>query len=201
MDIKSISWDIVNLVQEQINMVLLVRVCALVILAWFALYLVPRIIMRLVYLAGDLLRPLPMTDFGFKGRLVYVDDGSRKPVFVSHKYELSSKPDFIFYIGRGQYAPVEFKSSKTIHPEHEAQLCVEVLTARTKYNIKKGYIVAKNEKKEYDFSMSSRSIYRQIRSIHRRARLIKLGKIVPAIERCRSQRCYSCAHRDNCAKG
>lgn len=139
----------------------------------------------------------PQTQFGFRGKLIYTDDNPQASVFVSHRYELSAKPDFIFKTGFNEYVIVEYKSRKSTARQSDInQLKATALACRSKYRIVAGYVVTGSETKRVSFG-SNRSVYREIRDIHIRVKKIKFCNAFPA-KKGIQDRCFNCGFHESC---
>ncbi|MDF9399167.1 hypothetical protein [Vibrio sp. 1180_3] len=141
--------------------------------------------------------PLPMNQFGFRGKLVYCDDSPMAKVFVSHKYELSAKPDFIYKIWWNKYAIVEYKSRVgKVKQSDINQFLASVVAVRSHYNIREGYIVTGQDVRHFELEKSTRSIYAQIAHLHKIARRIKHRGCKPKFSR--NQNCNNCGYKGAC---
>ncbi len=147
------------------------HLAVLVVLVFIAL----KIGLRLLGVAWYLIFPLPVNRFGFRGKPVYVDRGLKTPVLVSRKYELSAKPDFIFKIGFGRFAIVEYKSGKRAANSMDiCQVIASVVAARTRYNVVAAYVVTgKGVYPVPEAAQSTAKLYRYLKPYHRLAKSIK----------------------------
>lgn len=140
--------------------------------------------------------PLPMTRFGFRGRVVYVDDGPSAKVLVTHRYQIGAKPDFVFKTGWKRYAAVEYKSRKA--PVKYSDICqvyASVLAARSRWNVTDAYIVTGAESRHLECG-SSRAIYRKIAKHHQTAKKVKhLNKPQPIKP---IEKCGGCGFKHHC---
>ena len=153
-------------------------------------------IRKLISIIFDRVVTYPKTQFGFSGKLVYVDDSPSSKVFVSRKYQIASKPDFIYQIGFNKYALVEYKSRQGgVRTSDEQQAFAAVITARSEFNIVKMYIITKGESKEYTCG-STASLYRKIKKNHKRARELKnLRKKAKPVKK---DKCRNCGYNHHC---
>lgn len=139
----------------------------------------------------------PNTQFGFRGKLVYTDDNPQAKVFVSHRYELSAKPDFIFKTGLNEYVVVEYKSRKSSFRQSDLnQLKATVLACRSQYRIVAGYVVTGSTTKHITFGSSHR-LYREIKDIHSRVKKIKFCNAFPP-KREKQEGCGRCGFYESC---
>ncbi len=167
----------------------LIAVCTLVLL----LRLTLRVIIRLY----DRINVHPVTRFGFRGTLVYVDDKPAAKVFVNHRFELSAKPDFIFKVGFNKYVIAEFKNRKSGARDSDiAQSLATVVAVRSKYNVQGYYVITNNSPHYEACTESTGTIYRKIAKLHKTAKQIKHLSKRPSITR--TAKCRTCGYRDNC---
>lgn len=140
--------------------------------------------------------PLPKTQFGFRGKLVYVDDSPSTRVLVTHRYQIGAKPDFVFKTGWKRYADVEYKSRKA--PVKHSDICqayASVLAARSRWNVTDAYIVTGVETRHLECG-SSRAIYRKIAKHHQTAKKVKhLNKPQPIKP---IEKCGGCGFKHHC---
>lgn len=156
------------------------------------------LLMNAIALPFKFIFSYPMTEFGFRGKLVYSDDSPTAKVFVSHGYKLSAKPDFIFKIGFNQYVIVEFKSRQgAIKHSDLVQLLATAIAVRSKYRVVRGYIVTANKTKAVGFG-TNRQIYRQIKDTHKIVKKIKHTNYFPP-KKCDAN-CQNCGHIEVCEK-
>lgn len=139
---------------------------------------------------------LPMTNFGFRGKLVYIDD-NKHPVLLSHKYQLSSKPDFIFKTSLFRCTLVEHKSRyKGHYSSDDKQMYASAISAREcGYPVNAGFLVTKSDIHPVRLSQSSASLYRKVKKGIAYISMIRRGE-KPKIKK--SNKCHSCFRRDNC---
>lgn len=140
---------------------------------------------------------LPKTQFGFRGKLVYSDDSPKAKVFVNHRYQLSAKPDFIFRTGLFTYTLVEYKSrSGYMKVSDIIQVKASIIAARSKFNITKSLVITGKSTKEIE-AASNRSLYRDIKTLHKTAKRIKhFNKKPRRLEN--SDNCNNCGYREHC---
>lgn len=142
--------------------------------------------------------PLPMTRFGFRGKFVYRDLGRNSHVFVSHRYRLSAKPDFVLKIGYNRYAIVEYKSAnRPINEMDWWQVIVSVIAVRWRYNVREAYLVtSRGVYPVKEASWSTRKLYRKIKRHHVIAKRIKHKNVKPS--KVNSENCSKCSKRKTC---
>lgn len=87
----------------------------------------------------------------WRGRVLYSDTGAAAGparTFVSERYGLKGKPDYVLEVGRGAVAPVEVKSGRRprggrAHRGHVMQLAVYCLLCEEAYGAKVPYGVVR----------------------------------------------------------
>ncbi|EKO3611970.1 Dna2/Cas4 domain-containing protein [Vibrio metschnikovii] len=183
-------WEI-NPLSPDIMYVLLIS--SIVISTMLIIFYSIRTIVSTIF---DKLVTYPKTQFGFSGKLVYVDDSPSSKVFASRKYQIASKPDFIYQIGFNKYALVEYKSRQGgVKTSDEQQAFAAVIAARSEFNIVKMYIITKGESKEYT-CRSTANLYRKIKKNHKRARELKnLRKKAKPVK---EDKCRNCGYNYHC---
>ncbi|MFL7013695.1 CRISPR-associated protein Cas4 [Enterovibrio norvegicus] len=165
----------------------------LVITTFILAYRLVKAALQALYIS---LAPFPPTQFGFNGKLVYVDDSPSSEVFLNHKYELAAKPDFIFKVGWNRYAAVEYKSRKGAVTQSDInQLKAATLAARSRWNVVEGYVITSNKRCRLEFG-SNASIYNSIKKQHMAAKAIKILNQKPRLRS--DNRCNNCGYRHHC---
>jgi CRISPR/Cas system-associated exonuclease Cas4 (RecB family) len=140
---------------------------------------------------------LPMTKFGFKGRLVYTDNAPQAKVFVNKRYQLSAKPDFVFRIGLWSYITVEFKSRNAPVKESDLiQLIATVIAVRSQYNIVRAMVVTNSETQEISIGSNSK-LYSSIKQLHKQAKKVKHFNKEPK-PLVNDARCKGCGYLGRC---
>ena len=140
---------------------------------------------------------LPKSQFGFKGKLVYLDD-NKHPLLLNHRYKVQSKPDFIFRTGLRKYTLVEYKSRKKgCYDSDRKQMYASTLSARSSgFNVTRGVLATKEHLYNVDLSHSNRRLFRMIRDEVNAIALARRGKIAPPhiTNRCRKTQCRMLSH-------
>jgi CRISPR/Cas system-associated exonuclease Cas4 (RecB family) len=140
---------------------------------------------------------LPMTKFGFKGRLVYTDDAPKAKVFVNKRYQLSAKPDFVFRVSLWSYIAVEYKSRNAPVKESDLiQLIATVIAVRSQFNIVRAMVVTNSESRELSLGSNSK-LYRSIKQLHKQAKKVKHFNKEPK-PLVNDTRCKGCGYREHC---
>lgn len=138
-----------------------------------------------------------VNEFGFSGKLIYVDEGKSSKVFLSHKYKICAKPDFIYKTGLS-YTLVERKSGYR-EPESSdvAQIIAAVIATRSSYRVTRAILSTKKGVYNIDVSGSSAQLFKKIKKHHELTQLIYKGVYVG--EHCASpKKCKTCATRNAC---
>lgn len=150
---------------------------------------------RLYHLATGTLKP---TQFGFKGKLVYSDQGRSSKLFINKRFGLSAKPDFIYNLLNGMFALVEYKSRNgRIFQSDIEQTIAGVIACRPHYNIRVAVIQTASERKEINVDKSVEELYEMIKHNVELTRKIKNGLKVDTCYPTK-YKCKSCAVANNC---
>ncbi|MBD1577118.1 Dna2/Cas4 domain-containing protein [Vibrio sp. S11_S32] len=137
------------------------------------------------------------TQFGFKGRLVYVDD-NKHPVLLCHKFKLKSKPDFIFETSSTSFTEVEYKSrAKGFYKSDVQQMIATAICARANgYNVTKGILATKERNYPLDLNKSTEKLYKMISKDIDNIKVVRLGRMPEKTTE--AKKCKSCGHRNTC---
>lgn len=172
--------------------------CVIVILGLVAFY---EITVSIFNLLQKIFWPYPMNSLGFRGKLVYIDDGKAE-TFLSNKYMISSRPDFIYKIGLGRYLLVEYKSTEgKVRASHLNQSKAATLSVRQnaigkKFNITQILVVTKNDRLLVQAG-SNGSLWRAIKNEHRAVLKARKGHIFkPEF----GKKCKGCPYKVACEK-
>lgn len=141
--------------------------------------------------------PYPMTQFGFRGKLVYVDTKDY-PTLVCKQHNVSARPDFIYRLNDGKYALLELKGRKTNVLESDiAQMEVGIVAARTKFPITRGAVVLGDNTTHWQDSAkkSNGALMRKNRTEVTLARQIRDGKKLYPV---RNDGCPTCVCKKKC---
>ena len=138
--------------------------------------------------------------FGFRGKLVYVDDGKAK-IFLNHKYRICAKPDFIFrkFGLIPSYVLVERKSGYREPTESDiAQIKASVITARSRYpRLNHAVLSTKKGVFPIPVNKSSAKLMRDIQHLHDITQAVYRGETIEEI--CTdSYRCFCCPTKLSC---
>lgn len=150
--------------------------------------------------------PYPMTEYGFKGKIYYIDDSNEySKIFLSNKrYIISAKPDVIYKIGLFRYLLVEFKSTTgRVSKSHINQAIAATLAVRTNSNGKKipitEILVLTRSSGEggrfYMKATSNSSLFKRISSEYKAVKKARRGHMFP-IEAKKS--CHGCPYKKSC---
>lgn len=138
------------------------------------------------------------TKFGFKGKLVYADQGIRSKTFINKLFGIAAKPDFIFKIGKDSYKAVEYKGRNgKVYNSDIAQTKASVIAARSKYNITHAVVHTDSCSQEIDVNKPSKEIYSEIKELVDMTRDIKSKKVVTTCFP-NKFKCRSCSMLSHC---
>ena len=165
-------------------------ICLCIVLTLLHLNALSFRVLRLVY-------PYPMTEFGFRGRLIYADvKGSS--VFVNHAYKVIAKPDFVFRLNNGKYVVLELKSRLLeVLDSDIAQLEIGILAVRSKFPVKAAAVVLGDGSITWieTAKCSSPKLFKRNRKEINIVKKIKSGqKMTPQ----KSERCIKCVKKKDC---
>lgn len=172
--------------------------------SWYLVYVIGialtlLIIFNLVTSLFLVLFPYPLTDFGFRGKLVYIDEGKERP-FIDNHYMISAKPDFIFKIGFNKYHLVEFKKTRNkpsqSHINQSKAACIAVRNNAwgKKFHITHVTIATRGGLTTFSAS-SNRKLFSDIRKEYKAVKKAKTGYLFPVES---SPKCNNCPYKNNC---
>lgn len=151
------------------------------------------------YLGRRLIRvflPYPMTQYGFRGKLLYADDSLDRRTFFNKEFGVSAKPDLVYRLNSGAVCVLEIKSRHKVIESDVAQLAVGIVAVRPRYPATKGAIVLGNGKVHWcrEARWSSSKIMRHYKQSVTLARKIKAKPQNAQIQckpltECRLQKC------------
>ena len=139
----------------------------------------------------------PMTNYGFRGRLVYTDEGQVEPF----RYEwgdtvIVAKPDFVYRLVNGSYAVVEFKSRfGSVYPSDVIQLKSCVLAVSEEWPVSRAFVATSRTYQE----IKVRSRWRILRDIKPHIKLrrkIEHGYMPSRLED--RTKCKNCSFKAHC---
>lgn len=138
------------------------------------------------------------TPFGFKGRLVYKDDGKASATFINKHFGISAKPDFIFLTEAGNYRLIEYKSRKgRVYESDIAQTIASVIAARSKYPISEAEVHTDTQTFKVKLHTDNKRLFEVISKHH--ALTVKIKRGIKVNECNPSQyKCRSCSMKKHC---
>lgn len=144
----------------------------------------------------------PRTPYGFKGKLLYIDNDSTKKGFayINRKWGCGANPDMLYSTGLFKYIVVELKSrSGPVHYSDIVQAKAGLLAVDGSYRFKKAthVMVVTNTTSRLIKVGSPRSVYNDIKQHIELAKDIKSGKSITATTDCK-RKCDSCRNKDYC---
>lgn len=138
---------------------------------------------------------------GLPGQIIYADQGRHGRKFISRRYGIVAKPDFIVRLDSGENAIVEYKSRSNgaLYNSDIAQVKASALAAREKMPIEKAYVLSGTRLHPVPLARDSKLLYQEIEELVEHARLAASGVIVQAF--CKNPRqCQTCAQKPHCQK-
>lgn len=138
---------------------------------------------------------------GLDGQVIYADQGKRSKAFVTKRFGIIAKPDFIVKLRSGEKAVIEYKSRESgrLYLSDTIQVKATVLAARDKHDIKKAFVMAGNKLHEIVVSQDSESLYRDIEQYADYARRAKSGEII-TVYTDKPWQCKQCSVKSRCLK-
>lgn len=136
---------------------------------------------------------------GLPGQVIYADQGRYGRKFISRRYGIVAKPDFIVRLDDGEHAIVEYKSrsSGALYKSDIAQVKASALAAREKMPIQKAFVLSGTRLHSIPLAKDSRELFREIEDLVIHARSASAGLIVH--EFCNNpKQCATCAQRPQC---
>lgn len=143
----------------------------------------------------------PKDELPVQGKVIYADTEKNRRVFVSNRYKLKSKPDFLVRQDNQSLAVLEYKSRENgIYDPDVAQLITAVIAVRESMpneRISKAMVYNRSEQTQaIDVSLSDAELYAQIEPYVKMVRLIKAGYEVEV--NTPAHRCARCEYRGDC---
>lgn len=141
--------------------------------------------------------PLPETQFGFRGKLLYADTGKDSDLLVDRRSGAVSKPDFIYELSDGRKAIFELKSRSFPMASDFAQLEVGAVAARSKFNITTGGVTLKDGTVVWDkdLTKSNAKLLRKHRKAITNVIRYKQGR---KLKHSKSADCARCPQKSHC---
>lgn len=142
---------------------------------------------------------LPNTPYGFKAKLLFIDDGSiRGFAFYNKKLRLGATPDVIYRKNNNKALMTELKSRKgPVYESDIAQAKAGILATNGKYKFDQIFIKTSTHQQFIDLPSSIRALEKEMMPLIKMARDIKIGKRVTQKNISRNK-CLSCRHFKKC---
>lgn len=138
---------------------------------------------------------------GVEGELLYADQGRDSKAFISKKYGVGAKPDFLVRLKSGKVALVEYKSrdNGNIYQSDIVQAKVSALAARDTYPVEVVFIKTKRRLQEIPLPKSNDALYKEVELYVMYARLANKGKMLYEYTDNLNQ-CGTCSMRTHCQR-
>lgn len=138
---------------------------------------------------------------GLDGVVVYADEGKKGRYFISKRYGIVAKPDFIVQLRTGENAIVEFKSRANgrLYGSDIAQVKASALAVREKMPIQRAYVMAGTQRHEIRLAKNDNALFEEIQKEVEHARQAVKGQLVMEFAK-NPQQCSSCDQRGHCQK-
>lgn len=138
---------------------------------------------------------------GIEGELLFADQGVKSRAFVSKKYGIRAKPDFLIRLKDGRVALVEYKSRSNgrIYESDIMQAKASVLAAREVYPVEVMFIKAGTRIQQVPIPRDSDSLYREVERYAELVRRANKGELIR--EFCSNQhQCKTCSVQAHCQR-
>ena len=140
------------------------------------------------------------SDLGIPGSLLYADHGRNSKLFVSNRFNVSAKPDFIFRLPDGDNAIVEYKDrAYRVYESDIVQVRVSALAVRDSMPLTKAFVVTKGGRQEVFLPKSDNELHDLVSGYIEMARQVKSKKLV-CVFNSTPARCTSCSVKHDCMK-
>lgn len=138
---------------------------------------------------------------GLYGLVVYADSGPESRAFISKKYGVLGKPDFIVKLATGEYVVVEYKhrASGRLYDSDVAQVKATVLAVRSRYKVTRAFVLAGSSRHEIDIQVKDAALYKEIKQEVEQVKRAMKGEVLPVYTD-KTVRCGSCHNARNCSK-
>lgn len=154
-------------------------------------------ITMLIHLSRRFLPVYPVTQWGFRAKLIYADDSGKKRVFRNRSYKVSVNPDLLYRLANSKLAYIEYKSRNYLMQSDITQLEVGILALRGQYNVRRGAIALPSGELHWipSASYSTARLFKMNKEYIEKAKAIKTGKWFPPE---RKNNCKNCPMRAKC---
>ncbi|PSU31679.1 hypothetical protein [Photobacterium lutimaris] len=187
---------VIETVQQLIRQQMYIEMLMALLVAIACVYASIRLASYLGFRLIRLFLPYPVTQYGFRGKLLYADDSLERRTFFNKEFGVSAKPDLVYRLNSGATCVLEIKSRHKVIESDVAQLAVGIVAVRTRYPATKGAIVLGNGKVYWQrkAGWSSSKIMRHYKRSVTLARKIKArpkNSKIPCkpLAECRQQKC------------
>lgn len=138
---------------------------------------------------------------GVDGEILYADQGRQSRAFVSKRYGIRAKPDFIIRLNDGRVALVEYKSRDNgrVYTSDIVQAKASVLAARTRYPVEVMFIKTGERLQQIPIPKDSDALYKEIARYVGLARKANSGEMILEYTKNESQ-CKTCSVKVSCKK-
>lgn len=138
---------------------------------------------------------------GLDGELLFADKGRASKAFVSMKYGVRAKPDFLIRLADGRVALVEYKSrnSDRVYESDIVQAKVSALAARVAYPVETVFVKTKRRLQEFPIPRSDDALYGQVKEYVELARRAEQGELL-CVFTSNLYQCKTCSVRSSCQR-
>lgn len=151
------------------------------------------------YLTRRYLPIYPVTQWGFRAKLLFADDCGENKIFRNKSYGLSVTPDLVYRLSDSRIAYLEYKSRSYVMDSDIAQLEVGIIALRGTYNVTRGGIVLSTGEIVWidSANKSSRQLYKKNKKQIEMVKKIRDGLWVQPE---RKESCGKCPYNSRCWK-
>lgn len=167
----------------------------------FGVWLFALFIVLLLFFAWSGRSASKPNSLGIECELLYADQGRKSRAFVSRRYGIRAKPDFLIKLKDGRIALVEYKSRSNdrIYESDIVQAKASVLAAREAYPVEVMFIKTNHRLKAIPIPRDSDVLYREILRHVELARRAQRGELLGEYTANVNQ-CQTCSVRAGCQR-
>jgi len=137
---------------------------------------------------------------GIDGELLYADLGRGAKRFVSSRYGIMAKPDFILRLRDGQNAIAEYKDrGGRVYCSDVAQVKASALAVREEMPLQRAFVVTRNGPVEIPLNPDSKKLHAEIAEYIEWARRIRRKELI-RVYAANPKQCDSCSLKRHCMK-
>jgi CRISPR/Cas system-associated exonuclease Cas4 (RecB family) len=142
-------------------------------------------------------RDVLLDRMGLSGVITYADQGKKGSYFISKRYGIVAKPDFIVQLSTGENAIVEFKSRANgrLYGSDIAQVKASALAVREKMPIQRAYVMAGTRRHEIYLAKNDETLFSEIQKEVEYTRRAAQGELIMEFTK-NPQQCAHCTQKE-----